>query len=336
MLSGHLYNLEDYFQKGHEVFDLFIGSVSFEKRCIGAISIMKKFAQQCPHVYVFDYKYLLPISSFRNETQILENRKVRLEQQEQNKYILASILEQNAQFINVEITNPFSDIHDFIGEFMHKEFKIIKDAERICIDISTLTKPFFFLIIKMILQNFNKKHIFVINTIPSKYSSSSLSFNIWGTEIMSSYNGIWKPQNRNALIAMLGFEGHKLRSILTKWDFPEVIPIIGFPAFHPGLQDRTLLANVDELKRTNAISKIKYAPALDPFQTYMMIEDILNKYSGNYNVAIAPLGPKPMALAAALLSIKYNLRIVYSFPQEYSPSYSTQIGESYLHEIEMI
>lgn len=335
MMSGNVYTLDRYLDNKRDAFDLFIGSVSFEKRCIGAGVRIKEAAQNIKHIYLLDYVYSLPITAVRNVDVIKTIRKERIELQKKNKKVLAELFSKNAEFPYIKIEDPLPDIVVAIEKFFNGRRNQIDEAERICIDISTFTKPFFFLLIKMIVQNFNRKHFFVVNTIPAKYTPSSLSFNIWGAEIMPAYNGIWNSQNRNILITVLGFEGHKLSSILEKWTFSEVIPIIGFPAFYPGLQDRTLSANTEVIKRINAFQNLKYSPSLDPFETYKIMKDICDYYYGSYNVAIAPLGPKPMALASVLLSIEYDLRIVYAFPQEYNPSYSQEIGESFLYEVEL-
>lgn len=335
MISGNVYRLREYLNNNRNAFDLFIGSISFEKRCMGAGLKIKEASQNIRNIYFIDYMYLPLITAVRNADKIKSIRKKRIELQEENKKILNDLFSENAEFHSVKIEDPLSDIIRAVEKFFNEVQNQINEAKKICIDISTFTKPFFFLLIKMIVQNFNRKHFFVVNTIPSQYTPSSLSFNIWGAEIMPVFNGIWNPQNRNVLITVLGFEGHKLSSILEKWTFSEVIPIVSFPAFYPGLQDRAISANAEVLKRVNALQNLKYSPSLDPFESYGIIKSIFDYYYENYNVAIAPLGPKPMVLASLLLSIEHDLRVVYSFPQEYNPSYSQEIGASFLYEVEL-
>lgn len=334
MISGNTYRLEEYLRNNPDGLDLFIGSISFEKRCLGAARLIKNTSQNIQHMYFIDYLYLLNIISGRQADMIEKDREKRIKQQADNKDILANMY-PDAEFPSVRIDSPLTDISRFIESFFSAEQVHMNGAERICIDISTFTKPLFFLIVKMIVENFKKKQLFIVNTIPAQYTPAPLSFNIWGAEIMPAYNGIWNPQNRNALIAILGFEGNKLSSILGKWSFTEIIPIVGFPAFYPGLQDRALSANMSILKDIEALPNLQYAPALDPFQSYIVMKNILDNYPSSYNVAIAPLGPKPMALASALLAIKHQLRVVYTFPQEYSSAYSQEIGESYLYEVNL-
>jgi hypothetical protein len=334
MISGNIYSLEEYLRNNPDIFDLFIGSISFEKRCLGAAKLMGNASQSLQRLYFIDYLYLLNILSERQAVMIKKDRKKRIKQQADNKAILVGMY-PDAEFPSVRISSPLTDISNYVESFFNKEQIHINRAERICIDITTFTKPFFFLILKMVVENFKKKKLFIINTIPSRYTPDPLSFNVWGAEIMPAYNGIWNPQNRNALIAVLGFEGNKLASILSKWSFTEISPIIGFPAFYPGLQDRALSAHISTLKNLDALSHIKYAPALNPFESYIVMKNILGTYPSGYNVALAPLGPKPMALASALLAIENQLRVVYTFPQDYSSAYSHEIGKSYLYEVNL-
>ena len=335
MISGNLSSLEAYVSNKRNAFDVFIGSISFERRCLGAALNIIKSSNSIGNIYFLDYNYALPVTTHRNASRVMESRKKRVQLQGQNKKILLDLFQKNAEFPHMKIEDPIVDTIRCLEQFCNDKQIQINKAEQICIDISTFTKPLIFLLLRMLVVNFNKKRFFVVNTIPSKYTPSSLSFNIWGSEIMPAYSGFWNPSNRNVLIAILGFEGHKLSSIIEKWTFNEIIPIIGFPAFYPGLQDRALAANAHVLKKQQPLPAINYAPALDPFKTYRVIKDILDYYGQNYNIGLAPLGPKPMALAAALLAIERDLRVVYTFPQEYSYSYSHEIGESFLYEVEL-
>lgn len=335
MIQRNLYKLEEYLQRNQDAFDMFIGSVSFEKRCTGAYLKIKESLQDLENVYFLDYIYQPKITTARNLKLIEDTRQERIKLQKANKKVLIDLCGAGAISPVIMIEDPLTDITRAVENFANDKQNLLRQAQRICIDISTFTKPFFFLILKMIAQNFNKKHFFIVNTIPSTYSPSLLSFNIWGVEIMPAYNGIWDPQNRSVLIAILGFEGHKLLAILESGKFDEIIPLVGFPAYHPGLQDRALTANAQVLKRAGGILDPKYGPAFDPFETYKVLAGLFEDYSEGHNIAIAPLGPKPMCLAAAKLAIQHDLRILYAFPQEYSPSYSQEIGESFLYKVEM-
>src|SRR4030042_757691 len=294
MICGNIYNIDEYLSTKENAFDLYIGSISFERRCIGAGLKIRKASQSVNNIYFIDYAYLPPITAVRNVEDIKKIREERIKLQMANKEILANLFSKNVEFVSVDIKDPLLDIVRATEQFFNDRLSQINVAERICIDISTFTKPFFFILLKMIVKNFSKRHFFIINTIPSEYTPSSLSFNIWGTEIMPAYNGIWNPHLRNALIAVLGFEGHKLSGIIDKWQFSEVIPIIGFPSFFPGLQDRALLANAEVLRRVNVLQDINLLPSLNPFECYRIMNEIFVNLKG-YNTAVAPLGPKPMA-----------------------------------------
>lgn len=334
MMSGNVVDFDEFLRTGQDPFDVFIGSISFEKRCLGAALKLRQFSKNPKYLHFIDYSYLLPIKTERNAGVINENREKRIELQKRNREDLLRSFPKCATFPS-KIEDPISHTIRLVESFCADKQVQIDTAQNICLDISTLTKPLIFLFLKAIVKNFNKKNFYVVNTIPSKYTPSLLSFNIWGSEIMPTFNGEWVPSNRNALVAILGFEGHKLSSILEKWTFTEIMPLVGFPAFYPGLQDRTLLANANILKLRQPRPTISFAPASDPFETYRTITTVLDRYSKNYNIALAPLGPKPMALAAALLAIERNLRVVYTFPQEYSYSYSSELGKTLLYEIKL-
>ena len=334
MNFGNIYNLDEYLEGSGNLFDLFIGSVSFEDRCLDAAVKIKESSKIIKYIYFLDYFYLPNIPANENEDDIKKNRETRILQQNKNKTTLLSLFPDPAKFPQILIDNPLLDITKAIEKFFRDKADKIDESERICIDISTFTKPIIFLIMKTLIQKFRKKYFFVINTIPSSYPSSPLSFKIWRSEIMPTFNGTWKSQFKNVLIAIIGFEREKLSNIIDTWNFSKVIPIIGFPAYSPHLQLRSLEENASIIKSVKARGNIKYASSFDPFDSYKTMEEIIKNHN-NCNIAIAPMGPKPMAFASSLLALKNDLRVLYSFPQEYNPDYSKKAGDSYLYEISL-
>jgi hypothetical protein len=335
MISGKAYRLNEYITENRNYFDIYIGSVSFEKRCMGVATFIKKYPKIINKVHFLNYFYLPPFTSLRRGQDIKDNRLKRIKLQRANRLKILTLLNGRAVFASKLIRDPLIDIARSIIEFFNDVPIRPGGTERICLDITTFTKPFIFLIIKLLLEKYKIQKLYIINTLPSKYTPSSLSFNILGTELMPAFNGIWDSRKRQVLIAIMGFEGNKLANIIGKYGFSDVIPIVGFPAFYPGLQDRALMANAEILKRFAALQNMKYAPSLDPILSYEVLSQIYKCYNDGYNVAIAPLGPKPIVLASAFFAVEHNLRVVYTFPQEYSCEYSQDIGESFLYEVNL-
>ena len=65
---------------------------------------------------------------------------------------------------------------------------------------------------------------------------------------------------------------------------------------------------------------LRFAPAYDPFETKHTLDEIYYECSNDYNISIAPLGSKPMALGAGFFALEHDdCRIIYPYPQEYFP-----------------
>lgn len=128
------------------------------------------------------------------------------------------------------------------------------------------------------------------------------------------------PSRKAHLLALLGFEGHRLASLYES----EVLNVssygglIGIPGFKPGWENKTMYNNMQQIS-TVSMKDIDISGANDPIYTYTVIE---NKYKAStYARAplfLAPLGTKPTSIAVANFAVNNptNLSLVYDFVQK--------------------
>ena len=149
-----------------------------------------------------------------------------------------------------------------------------------------------------------------------------------------------QEQNKSHLVAILGFENHRLGQALEEDDgasFSNMHAMIGIPAFNPGWENRSILRHLDHFESIK--TKLHSYPATNPFELNKVLEDL---HKGYDRIVIASMGTKPAALAAAIFLINHvpkNTRqkqvgAVYDFPKK-KQGRSVGVGEIYEYQISL-
>lgn len=119
------------------------------------------------------------------------------------------------------------------------------------------------------------------------------------------------------LVVLAGFEGSRFSHVVNELEPSRegVVPIFGLPGFRPEFVAHALLANQLALEESVAGTRIRYAKANCPFDTFHTLYKIHNDYSG-VNLRVAPVGTKPHGVGAVLyaLSRPSSVQLVYDFP----------------------
>lgn len=204
----------------------------------------------------------------------------------------------------------------FIGE----------SAGNIVVDISSLPKRFFFIIIKMLLQSPKIRNIIVTYTVPAQYRKSDMAedFEPWrplpmfgeqspDTLVKEFFVGVGHitmglPEQFESLAGELNihifipFPGHP-QSIKRNWQFVRTIE--------------------KALPQKNTITRT-IIHARNVSESFDHI--LANTNNGQEETLFAPYGPKPLSLAMCLYScITRNSRVYYTQPKIYPPDYSVGV-----------
>jgi hypothetical protein len=231
------------------------------------------------------------------------------------------------------------DLYNEIGGLLEFKKYLVANHEKfehknIIVDFSVMVKPYFYLLIKH-LSTITTNRLGFIYTEPETYST--LTKGTVDTKDMPSYSGKRTPRKKDALAILLGFEGNRAVAINNEINPDLTIPINGFPAFQPIFKDISILDNRELLIDEEIFKNLTYAPALDPFETKDVLEDIYYQHTQKYNFSIAPLGTKPMSLGSCFFAIEHpDVRIIYQYPQEYLPKASKGWRESWLYITDFI
>lgn len=215
---------------------------------------------------------------------------------------------------------------------------IFKSSDRIAIDISCFTKPYFYFIIKLLKERCLITNIIAFYTEPQSYLFSKKGlFNTFHASsgplsIMEipGYSGQEDRGTERKLVILIGFEGDLSREINEDVSPISTIVVNGFPSYTTKCKDISLIAN-EKLISDHGVRK-QYARANNPFEVYNLLQSIRRSEGSNSFINIAPLGTKPMALGACLFALHNpDVRVVHPLPDKYEDKYSDMCWNSWAY-----
>jgi len=144
-----------------------------------------------------------------------------------------------------------------------------------------------------------------------------------------------------SLISFIGFEENRLGRVIEKNNddnkYNEFIYIMPVPGFKFGWENISLAKHyhlIDNYK------EIHYAPADDPYETYRILEKIVEN-NPSKKIVIMPLGTKPCTIGASIFLVnkknegKYDIATKFDFPIK-SKDRSTGISKIYEYRLKLI
>lgn len=295
----------------------FIGSLSFEDRCLGALNIL---TQKNALEKVLCFKILDRPSK---DSKVIEAKV---------NNCVANFLALNREESEIQqfgLLDPAGIIVDAVNSF------VTASNGNIILDISTFPKRFFFPILKILLQK-DLNNLLITYTNPEKYCKEDLSSNpdTWSNLPLFGKSEYPEPQLQLAIVGV-GFMPFGLPRLLEgKYSKIPVKFLFPFPPGPPNYQ-RTweFMRQIElsfNLKDTDRIIKLDSNNLSDAF-------DYINHEceNGTKEVIFAPYGPKPISLAMCIYASKYNSPVFYTQPHHYNPHYSTGIKSTFCYCIKL-
>ena len=195
-------------------------------------------------------------------------------------------------------------------------------TQKIALDISCFTKPYFFYLIKLFKERFKVDYMKVFYTEPQSYLFPGGIYSSYRSSVgpltileIPGFSGYEVRREKRVLVILLGFDGDLSKEINEDISPSETLVVNGFPSYSPKFKDISLVAN--EKLTSDKDVKIKFSKANNPFEVFNLLESI-KKQNENTFINIAPLGTKPMALGACLFALYYpEVRVVYPMPETY-------------------
>lgn len=215
------------------------------------------------------------------------------------------------------------------------------EARNVAVDISCISKPYFFFLIQLFRKNFGIKLVDIFFSEPKSYLFTDGLFDRFSSnsgatssEAIPGYSGFAQSDAKKILVVLLGFDGSLSREIHEDVSPSQSYAINGFPAYGQKFKDISLLANESIVSDPNI--KLLYARASNPFDIYNQLWQI-KKSEGNCQIHIAPLGPKPMAVGACLFALHFpETRILYPMSDNIEKKYSEGVWQTWRYRLDLI
>ena len=216
----------------------------------------------------------------------------------------------------------------------------LPDGGSVVIDISGFTKPFLFVLLKLLKQNACISECIALYTEPLHYQFGIHGFTDYSstegpliTSEIPGYGGITTRKREDYLVVLAGFDGELASYILEDLAPDETLLVNGFPSYQAKFKDISLINNEKILGTLSYENELYYVDANNPFHVY----NLLNRMSLGRRksvMSLAPLGSKPMALGAALYAIENDeVRVVYPSPKSYREATSSRSLQTWFYEL---
>ena len=236
----------------------------------------------------------------------------------------------------VKIKGTLEDPSAFIGG-MTSAGITSGHADKVGIDMTLLTRPFLFWLLKYLHRALPASEIFVYYTEPESYRYADGTFDTYQATVgpldireIPGFPGTPRSSRASSLTVLLGFDGQLAIAINEDVAPRETIVVNGFPSYFPKIQDISLVNNERLL---SGARELFYAPADNPFETYNMLHGIRNR-APDSSMTLAPLGTKPMALGACMFAIDNDdVRVVYPRPKVYVSQTTRASWQSWRYDV---
>lgn len=198
-------------------------------------------------------------------------------------------------------------------------------GENVALDISSMPKRFFFPILRILLRQAEIKNIVAVYHVPDHHTELPISEDVQPLSTLPLFPMPLDAGRPTSVVISMG---------LQTLGVSELIETTGGAPIHlifPLASRSGVRAGLTAFHRSVEL----YIPAqyrvrskfLSPVDVSSAYSQMLQIVGSDRNIsALAPLGPKPISLAMALLAIRRNFPVYYSQPTVYNPQYSVGLG----------
>ena len=204
------------------------------------------------------------------------------------------------------------------------------------LDISSMPKRYFFLVLKLALANSDIETVLVTYSQPAPggYVDAHLAEDPDDLRPLPGYTSIGEP---STLVVAVGFESLGLPQFLDEYrdKHRRIVVFIPFPPGQPYAQ--RIWQTVQHLGLSTQGPDSHRVATLDAFETVRQLEAVFaveqakSAHPESVSVALAPYGPKPVSLGMCLFAIERDAAVFYTQPKCYHPAYTRGTGDSWAY-----
>lgn len=289
-------------QRSLGLIDIFVCASGFEDRTLAlAMKLDKKFVRKSivfnpSDNYAASYDNIEKISSLLDRLDVVEYPK--------NSAIETFDILYNSLSVFIKLENG--------------------NKLRMVVDISTFTREVLLILIKILsLKEFQNTFQINLSYTPAEsYQTDWLTKGVRQIRSIFGFSGMTYPSKRLLLIVLNGFETERTEEIINSFEANKIL--IGKPNQKDSINNGLNLQSNEKFQ----FIKEKYCSIIledfefsctDVYETQSILEDLIKKYSQQFNIVIAPLNNKISTLATALVGLKDDsIQICYASANQYN------------------
>ncbi len=223
----------------------------------------------------------------------------------------------------------------------------INDSMKICIDITGFIRPHLIYFLKLLYLNGGVKKIDFLYSETNQYENSEnttftrdIVGDVSDIKGCSAEFSVANTEN-DILIITSGYDDKLIQKVTHEYSkVKNKFFLIGFPSIQLDMYQESILKLEKILFDSDDIfQKVEYAPAIDPFVTAQMIQEIVNKQTSEGNIYLCPISTKPHALGIALYYLmnykKKPISVVFPYSKKYSTKTARGIKRVWKYSIEL-
>lgn len=207
------------------------------------------------------------------------------------------------------------------------------------IDITCMPKRFFFLLVKLALDENLVQTLVVTYTQPSpgRYTDEHLAEDPEDVQPLPGFGP--NTEDPDTVVVAVGFESLGLPQFLGEYRDKrrDIYLLLPFPPGQP--YSRRIWSCINNVGDSGIGPNIKRVPSIDAFEAYHQLASICNPHTLRTKErppALAPYGPKPVSLGMCLYAIQTGAPVFYTQPRVYHPDYTIGIGKSWGYCLKLV
>ncbi|MFP4642120.1 MAG: hypothetical protein ACLFPU_08095 [Dehalococcoidia bacterium] len=223
------------------------------------------------------------------------------------------------------------------------------NGKNLLIDITGLSEPVIFFMLKLVCEDVKPAHLFLAYTEPYRYKAKplpssedvfELTERLIGLKALPGFMRRTIPSRKPIITLLIGFEGKRAKYVCDTMEIAaeNIRVIFGFPGFRPGWQYLAYGSNQSMFEHFQAHRFMCPASANNPFEAYSTLEEILGNQMQigiDSEMMIAPVGTKPHAVGAAMFVLHHweTTRLIYDFPVKARQYRSEGYGRTLIYNL---
>lgn len=299
---------------------LTLGCLSFEERSSAIAGLCTNTLPET-HVCSYLFKATGPEGAYPDRSNTMESKINSILQLMDNNHYNYCLLADRP------LVSSEDDLLDLFSEFKNK----VEDEyiDTVVLDISTMPKRFFCLLLKRFLITPFPRNLVITYTQPNSYPPEDTRL---AEDIMPCSNlpGFSSPteDGSDTMVISVGLEEFNLLSLREVRPTQKLKILMSFPP--DGSLSRRQWRVIRRITEDDTSKKydIEVVPTLDVEQVYFTLRYWEDDSSG---LVLAPFGPKTHSLGMTLFACKYERSMYYTQPRSYNPDYSAGIGETWCY-----